>query len=117
MQMHQILFFGGFNKMETGRLTIIERLEYRSQHGSTSAELNLYKRQAKKLVSEGFKLEKLSPISGRFGQYRYAISWRHAVINTTAHDLLMVAVENNEQLREEITSQASNPVKLPYSYS
>lgn len=104
-------------KMQSGKLTILERLTNRSQHGSTSAELNLYKRQAKKLISEGFKLEKLSPISGRYGQYRYSISWRHAVINTTAHDLLMVAVENNEQLRKEITSQASNPVKPPYSYS
>ena len=103
--------------MQTGKLTLIERLEYRSQQGSTSAELNLYKRQAKKLAADGFKLEKLSPISGRYGQYRYSISWRHAVINTTAHDLLMVAVENNEQLREEITSQASNPVKPPYNYS
>lgn len=114
--MHQILLFGGFNKMETGRLTLIERLTYRSQHGSTSAELNLYKRQAKKLESEGFKLEKLSPISGRYGQYRYSISWRHAAINTTAYDLLMFAVENNEQLREEVSSEAVAPVRPPYTY-
>lgn len=114
--MHQILLFGG-HFMNSGRLTILERLEVRSQCGRVSAELNLYPRQAHKLIEEGFSIEKIAPVYGRQGQHRYSISWRHAVINTTAHDLLMVAVENNEQLREEITSQASNPVKPPYSYS
>lgn len=103
--------------METGKLTIIERLTNRSQHGSTSAELNLYKRQAKKLESEGFKLEKLSPISGRYGQYRYVISWRNAEPDTVAYGLLMTAANNNAGLREELAQENFAPVRPPYSYS
>ena len=103
--------------MQAGRLTLLERLEYRSQTGSTTAELNLYPRQAKKLNDEGFSLKKISPVYGRYGQHRYHISWREAVVNTTAYNLLMVAVENNEQLREEIASETVAPIKPPYNYS
>ena len=103
--------------MQAGRLTLLERLEYRSQTGSTTAELNLYPRQAKKLNDEGFSLKKISPVYGRYGQHRYHISWREAVVNTTAYNLLMVAVENNEQLREEIASETVAPIKPPCNYS
>ena len=103
--------------MQAGRLTLLERLEYRSQTGSTTAELNLYPRQAKKLNDEGFSLKKISPVYGRYGQHRYHISWREAVVNTTAYNLLMVGVENNEQLREEIASETVAPIKPPYNYS
>ena len=103
--------------MQAGRLTLLERLEYRSQTGSTTAELNLYPRQAKKLNDEGFSLKKISPVYGRYGQHRYHISWREAAINTTAHDLLMVAADNNEQLRQELAQADRGPVRPPYSYS
>ena len=102
--------------MQAGRLTIIERLEYRSQNGRVSAELNLYPRQAKKLMSEGFTLDKKSPIYGRYGQYRYHVSWQNAVPNTVAYSLLMNAVDNNEQLREELAQSNSDPVKPPYTF-
>ena len=102
--------------MQAGRLTIIERLENRSEHGRVYAELNLYPRQVRKLINEGFTLEKISPVYGRYGQYRYHVSWRNAVPNTVAYSLLMNAVDNNEQLREELAQSNSDPVKPPYTF-
>lgn len=103
--------------MNSGRLTIIERLEYRSQSGRVSAELNLYPRQAKRLIDEGFSIEKIAPVYGRYGQHRYKISWRDATPNTVAYGLLMNAVKNSAQLREELAQANIGPVKPPYSYS
>ena len=102
--------------MQAGRLTLLERLEYRSQTGSTTAELNLYPRQAKKLSDEGFSLEKISPVYGRYGQHRYHISWRNSAPDTVAYNLLMTAASCNEQLRAELEHESAEPVKPPYSF-
>lgn len=115
MQMHQILFFGG-HFMNSGRLTILERLKVRSQCGRVSAELNLYPRQAHKLIEEGFSIEKIAPVYGRQGQHRYRISWRNSAPDTVAYNLLMTAASCNEQLRAELEHESAEPVKPPYSF-
>lgn len=103
--------------MNSGKLTILERLEVRSQCGRVSAELNLYPRQAHKLIEEGFSIEKIAPVYGRQGQHRYRISWRNAEPDTVAYGLLMTAANNNAGLREELAQENFAPVRPPYSYS
>lgn len=102
--------------MNSGRLTILERLEGRSQRGQISAELNLYPRQAHKLTEDGFSVEKIAPIYGRQGQHRYRISWRNSASGTVAYNLLMAAASCNKQLQAELEHESDEPVKPPYSY-
>ena len=102
--------------MNSGRLTILERLEDRSQCGRVSAELNLYPRQARRLIEEGFSIEKTAPVYGRQEQHRYRISWRNSVPGTVAYNLLMIAANCNEQLRAELEYESASPVQPPYSF-
>lgn len=103
--------------MNSGRLTILERLENRSIHGGTSAELNLYPRQAKKLINDGFSVEEVHPVAGRYGQIRYKISWRNAAIDSIAYGMLLMAASSDSELRRELLQGNFEPVKRPYSYS
>lgn len=102
--------------MNSDRLSILERLENRSQRGNVSTTLNLYRRQISKLVDQGFSVEKLSPIYGRDGQFHCQISWRNAVPNTIAYDLLTTAANNNADLCEELAQENFAPIRPPYSY-
>lgn len=102
--------------MNSERLSILERLENRSQNGNTTATLNLYQRQIIKLIDQGFSVEKISPVYGRAGQYHCQVSWRNAAPDTVACGLLMTAANNNAGLREELSQENFFPVKPPYSY-
>lgn len=112
---NKFLDLGGIS-MNSDRLSILERLENRSQNGNTTATLNLYRRQIGKLVDQGFSVEKISPVYGRVGQSHCQISWRNAEPDTVAYGLLMTAANNNAGLREELAQENFAPVRPPYSY-
>lgn len=101
--------------MTGGQLSVFERLEALAHLGNVECSLNLYPRQAGKLLDEGFELKKIAPVYGRQGQHRYTISWRNATPGTAAFGLLTTAALYDEQLRDQISQDTSEPIKPPYS--
>ena len=107
--------YGGKHIMTGGQRSVFERLEALAHLGNVECSLNLYPRQAGKLLDEGFELKKIAPVYGRQGQHRYTISWRNATPGTAAFGLLTTAALYDEQLRDQISQDTSEPIKPPYS--
>ena len=49
-------------------VTVYDRLEQYAESGKVDCELNLYRRQAEKLLREGFAVQRGLPIAGWKGQ-------------------------------------------------
>lgn len=96
-------------------LSVYERLEQKAMFGRVECELNLYKRQAEKLLNEGFAVQRGNPVAGWHGQYRCKIGWRYAFPHTPAWDLLEIAVSHNDELRASMQNdEESGHVNIPY---
>lgn len=55
--------------------------------GSPSIDRNLYPRQERKLLQQGFALKKVGEVPGHPDQFRCRISWEDAVEGTVAYEL------------------------------
>ena len=96
-------------------LSVYDRLEHQAMFGRVECELNLYKRQAEKLLNEGFAVQCGNPIIDWQGQYRCKIGWRHALPQTLAWDFLEIAVNHNDELRASMQSdEESDHLNIPY---
>ena len=96
-------------------VTVYDRLEHYAAAGRVDCELNLYSRQAEKLLREGFAVQRGLPIAGWKGQYRCKIGWRYALPHTIAWKLLEMAAENNMELKESLSTLNDENMEPPYS--
>ena len=99
--------------MDSG-VTIYDRLEQFAVSGKVDCELNLYNRQAEKLLREGFAVQRGLPIPGWKGQYRCRIGWRYALPHTFAWELLEIASDNNPDLRKALSDSDCEDIAPPY---
>ena len=95
-------------------LSVYDRLEQRAELGKVECELNLYNRQAEKLLREGFAVQRGFPIAGWHGQYRCKIGWRYALSHTPAWNLLEIAVSNNDELKAAMQNTDEGHVNISY---
>ena len=95
-------------------VTVYDRLEHYAESGKDDCELNIYSRQAEKLLREGFAVQRGLPIAGWKGQYRCKIGWRYALPHTLAWELLEMAADNNSELRESLSNSDNETVEPPY---
>jgi len=100
------------------RATIFGRLENRAKRGATSADLRLYQNQERKLLIEGFSVQRIDDLGTRPGQHRCHIGWRYvAMKNCYAYDLLQLAAENNAKLKQQLDNPNQEPCIAPYDHS
>ena len=98
--------------MTSGRPTILERLEHSALNGRTSANLNLYLGQERKLIRDDFTVTRIASVPARHGQYSCKIDWSHAPVDTEAHMLLTEASKATAKKQTE----ELDAVKPPYHY-
>lgn len=98
--------------MTSDRLTIWDRLEHSAINGRTSANLNLYIGQQRKLLKDGFAVKQISSDPIRHGQHSCNIDWSEASVDTAAHDLLEIAL----RVKSKKESEEAGKVKPPYCY-
>ncbi|MGN1269430.1 MAG: hypothetical protein ACI4UU_00975 [Clostridia bacterium] len=87
--------------MTSGRPTILDRLEHSALNGRTSANLNLYLGQEKKLIRDGFTVTRIASVPARHGQHSCNIDWSKAPVDTEAYALLSVASNATEKKQTE----------------
>ena len=114
--MANIKFYLGGPIMDRG-ITVYDRLEQQALCGRTVCELNLYNRQAEKLLREGFAVQRGLPVPGWKGEFRCKIGWRYALPHTYAWKLLELAADSSEELRFQLNELYSSKMEPPYSGS
>ena len=98
--------------MTSGSPTILERLEHSALNGRTSANLNLYLGQERKLIRDGFTVTRIASVPSRHGQYSCNIDWSEAPVDTEAYILLTEASKATAKKQTE----EQKAVKPPYYY-
>ena len=96
------------------RLSVYDRLEQYAERGLVSHKLNLYSRQAEKLLREGLAVQRGLPVPGWKGQFECMVGWRYAIPGTVAWRLLEISAEHNPQLKEELSNPSDERTATPY---
>lgn len=99
------------------KLTIRDRLHKRAESGAISAEYKLYPSQERSLLKDGFTVQRLYKITDPqyLGQHKCRIGWRYvASPDCLAHELLMLAAEQNASLRKQLICPEEVPCEHPY---
>lgn len=98
--------------MTSGRLTILDRLDYHSLQGKMKTTLCLYLNQEKQLAKDGCTVQRISSQGLRHGQHLCSVDWSNPPANTEAHRLFTQA----QEAVKSKSAEEHEPLNPPYSY-
>ena len=96
------------------KVTIRDRMLMCAESGETRIKLNLYKKQVRTLIDEGYTVQKIGPVVNYPEQSAYNIDWKDAVEGSAAYELLKKAAEVKPELLPQNDESDS---LVPPSYS
>lgn len=96
------------------KVTIRDRMLMCAESGETSIKLNLYKKQVRALIEDGYTIQRLGSVPNYPDQGAYQIDWKNAIDGTTAYELLKKAAAVNPKLLQK-ENESGSPLPPPYT--